>query len=128
MAARPALLLFAHGARDPRWAAPFEAIAARIRVADPQRAVALAFLELMTPGLVEAARALVAGGADRIDIVPLFLGTGGHLRKDLPPLVDAVRAAHAGVVVKLHPAIGEHLDVAEAMARAALGVATESGE
>jgi sirohydrochlorin ferrochelatase len=28
--------------------------------------------------------------------VPLFLGTGGHLRRDLPPLVDALRAAHPG--------------------------------
>jgi sirohydrochlorin ferrochelatase len=25
------LILFAHGARDPRWAAPFEAVAARVR-------------------------------------------------------------------------------------------------
>jgi sirohydrochlorin cobaltochelatase len=29
------LILFAHGARDPRWAEPFLAIAERIRVADP---------------------------------------------------------------------------------------------
>lgn len=128
MASRSALLLFAHGARDPRWAAPFEAIAGRIRAADSQRVVALAFLELMTPGLADAAAALVAGGADRIDIVPLFLGTGGHLRKDLPPLVEAVRAAHPGVAVRLHAAIGEHPDVAEAMARAALGAAAGSGE
>ena len=25
------LILFAHGARDPRWAEPFEAVAARVR-------------------------------------------------------------------------------------------------
>jgi sirohydrochlorin cobaltochelatase len=29
------LILFAHGARDPRWAAPFEAVAARIRAQRP---------------------------------------------------------------------------------------------
>ena len=33
-----AIVLFAHGARDPRWAEPFEAIAARIRAAAPGRA------------------------------------------------------------------------------------------
>ena len=128
MTAGRAILLFAHGARDPRWAEPFEAIAARMRAADPGPTVALAFLELMTPRLAEAAGALIAAGARRIDIVPLFLGTGGHLRKDLPPLVDAVRAAHPDVTVTLHAAIGEHPDVAEAMARAALGVTLGGGE
>ena len=128
MAAEHAILLFAHGAHDPRWAAPFEAIAARMRSAEPERIVALAFLELMTPRLAEAADALIAAGVRRIDIVPLFLGTGGHLRKDLPPLVEAVRVAHPEVAIELHAAIGEHPDVAEAMARAALGVAARRGE
>jgi len=118
-----AIVLFAHGARDPRWAEPFEAVAARIRAAAPDCRVALAFLELMAPTLGEAATALVAAGATRIDVVPLFLGTGGHLRRDLPPLVEALRAAHPGVAIRLHAAIGEHAAVVEAMAAAALAVA-----
>ena len=118
-----ALVLFAHGARDPRWAEPFEAVAARIRHAAPTLHVRLAFLELMTPTLADAVDELVAAGATAIDVVPLFLGTGGHLRKDLPPRVDAVRAAHPGVDVRLHGAIGEDASVLDAMARAALGAA-----
>jgi sirohydrochlorin cobaltochelatase len=118
-----AIVLFAHGARDPRWAAPFEAVAANIRAAAPDCRVALAFLELMAPTLGDAAAALVASGATRVDIVPLFLGTGGHLRRDLPPLVEALRAAHPGVAIRLHAAIGEHAAVVEAMAAAALAVA-----
>ena len=122
-----AIVLFAHGARDPRWAEPFEAVAARIRAAAPQLPVALAFLELMTPSLDAAVAALVADGATTIDVVPLFLGTGGHLRHDLPPLVDALRTAHPGTTMRLHAAIGEHAAVSEAMARAAL-VAAGLGE
>ena len=118
-----AIVLFAHGARDPRWAAPFEAVAANIRAAAPDCRVALAFLELMAPTLGDAAAALVASGAIRVDIVPLFLGTGGHLRRDLPPLVEALRAAHPGVAIRLHAAIGEHAAVVEAMAAAAVAAA-----
>jgi sirohydrochlorin cobaltochelatase len=114
------LVLFAHGARDPHWAEPFEAVAARVRAATPELAVVLAFLELMAPSLADAVAAQVAEGATRVDVVPLFLGTGGHLRRDLPPLVDALRAAHPGVEIRLHDAIGEHPAVSEAMARAAL--------
>ena len=118
-----ALVLFAHGARDPRWAEPFEAVAARVRAAAPGVPVVLAFLELMQPSLADALAALVAEGAARVDVVPLFLGTGGHLRQDLPPLVDALRAAHPGVAIGLHAAIGEHAAVIDAMARASLAAA-----
>jgi sirohydrochlorin cobaltochelatase len=117
------LVLFAHGARDPRWAAPFEAVATRIREAAPGLAVRLAFLEMMAPTLADAVAGLVAEGASAVDVVPLFLGTGGHLRKDLPPLVDAVRAAHPGLALGLHPAIGENEVVLDAIARASLAAA-----
>jgi sirohydrochlorin cobaltochelatase len=115
------ILLFAHGARDPRWAEPFAAIARRI--AESGRPVELAFLDMMQPDLGEAARRLAEAGATRIDIVPLFLGSGGHLRQDLPPLVEQVRAAHPRLDVRLHPAIGESEAVIAAMAAAALALA-----
>jgi len=121
------LVLFAHGARDPRWAEPFEAVAERVRAAAPDLPVVLAYLELMAPTLDEAVDGAVGGGATTVDIVPLFLGTGGHLRHDLPPLVDALRSAHPDVTIRLHAAIGEHAAVSEAMARAAL-VAAGVGE
>ena len=117
------LILFAHGARDPRWAEPFLAIAERIRLADPARPVELAFLELMEPDLVTAARRLAAGGATRIDVVPLFLGMGGHLRNDLPPLIETVRAELPAVELRLHPAIGENDAVIAVIASAALAAA-----
>ena len=126
-----AIVLFAHGARDPRWAEPFEDVAARIRTAAPNVPVALAFLELMAPNLDAAVASLVAAGATTVDVVPLFLGTGGHLRHDLPPLVESLRAAHPAATIRLHAAIGEHAVVSEAMARAALlaaGVAAGAAE
>lgn len=113
------LLLFAHGARDPRWALPFEAVAARVRLARPLSVVQLAYLEFMTPGLADAGAALVALGCKQVQVLPLFLGAGGHVRKDLPLLLHALRLAHADVSFTLHPAVGEWDSVIEAMAAAA---------
>jgi sirohydrochlorin cobaltochelatase len=113
-----ALILFAHGARDARWAAPFEAVAAHIRAARPALVVQLAFLEVMSPDLAGAAAACVRRGAGRVDVVPMFLGAGGHVREDLPPLLGALRAAHPGTQFVLHPAIGELDAVTRAMAAA----------
>jgi sirohydrochlorin cobaltochelatase len=110
------LLLFAHGARDPRWAAPFEATAARLRALAPARPVRIAYLEFLPPTLAEAGAELIAAGCTRIDIAPLFLGTGGHVQRDLPALAAALRSAHPDLEVHLHPAAGEQPAVIEALA------------
>lgn len=117
------LILFAHGARDPRWSEPFEAVAALVRRQQPVREVRTAFLEFMAPTLPEAADALVAAGCRRIVVLPMFLGVGGHVRKDLPALLASIGEAHPQVEVRLAPAIGEHADVIATMARVAAGTA-----
>ncbi len=117
---RRGIVLFAHGARDPRWAEPFTKIAEALRLADPAVEVVVAFLERMEPGLAAAVASLVDADVTTVDVVPVFLGMGGHVRGDLPPLVDASRAAHPGIVFRLHDALGERPDVIAALARAAL--------
>ena len=111
-----AILLFAHGARDPAWAQPFEAIRARVAASPLQPKVALAYLELMQPALPDAAAALIADGVDVLTVVPLFMAQGGHLKRDLPILLDALRARHPGVRITLTPAIGDVPELIEAIA------------
>ncbi len=122
------LVLFAHGARDPAWAAPFEAVAARVRHQQPGAGVRLAFLEFMSPTLPEAGAALVAEGCRHVAVLPLFLGAGGHVRKDLPRLLDGLRQAHPGVSFALHAAVGEADAVIAAMAGVAAAALSERSE
>lgn len=108
------LVLFCHGARDARWREPFDRLKVMIeqRFAGP---VELAFLEFMSPDLDGACMALVERDADSIVVVPLFLGTGGHLRRDFPPLIAAAQA-NAGVSVTAATAAGEDEGVLAAIA------------
>jgi sirohydrochlorin cobaltochelatase len=112
---KQAIVLFAHGSRDPEWARPFEAIALELSA---NSLVRLAYLEQMKPDLAEAVAALAAAGARSIRVVPLFLGSGGHVKQDLPRLVAAAREAHAGLEIKLEQPIGEQPGVLAAIARA----------
>ena len=114
------LILFAHGARDPRWAEPFAAVAQRLHQMQPALQVRLAFLEFMSPSLADAAAELVQAGCLQITVQPMFLGAGGHVRKDLPQLVDAIRASWPAVTITVVAAIGETDTVLDAMAAAAL--------
>lgn len=111
-----ALVLFAHGARDPRWAQPFQKLQ---RIAQSQRqdaAVELAFLELMEPRLPAVVSRLVDQGCKEISIVPVFLGQGGHVLRDLPPMVDELRALYPSLILKVSDAVGESPQVLDAIA------------
>jgi sirohydrochlorin cobaltochelatase len=111
------IVLLAHGSRDPEWARPFEQLAAQLshKVTGP---VALAYLELMRPPLDEAISALLKRGATSIRVVPVFLGQGGHVKEDLPRLVERARKSHPKVAISLEPPIGEQPAVIDAIAAA----------
>ncbi|KQW50717.1 MULTISPECIES: sirohydrochlorin chelatase [unclassified Roseateles] len=117
------LLLFAHGARDPAWARPFEIVAERLRTARPGTPLVLAYLEIMAPDMAGAAEQLVAAGCTRVHVLPLFLGTGGHVRRDVPPLLESLRERHGDAVEwRLHAPLGEQEAVLNAISLACLGV------
>jgi len=111
------IVLFAHGSRDREWTRPFEAIAAALGRKAPATAIALGYLE-HGPSLDEAVSALAAKGAVAIRVVPLFLGSGGHVKDDLPRLVARVAAEHPQQKLSLENAIGEQPGVIEAIAEA----------
>jgi sirohydrochlorin cobaltochelatase len=114
------LILFAHGARDPRWAEPFERLKRKVQTARPSAPVSLAYLEIMHPDLVGAADQLVAAGCRSLRIVPVFLGQGGHVREDLPAMVATLAARHPAVAITLMTAVGEHDAVLDRIADVAV--------
>jgi sirohydrochlorin cobaltochelatase len=110
-----ALILFAHGARAESWRAPFERLREMTEARMPDVPVSLAFLELMEPRLPAQVAALAAQGVDDITVVPVFLGQGGHVLRDLPLMIDELRVAYPGVAMKVVGAVGESPDVLNAM-------------
>jgi sirohydrochlorin cobaltochelatase len=111
-----ALILFAHGARAASWAAPFQRLRDLTAQQRPDVAVSLTFLELMTPSLPDEVALLAARGVREVTIVPIFLGQGGHLLRDLPKLVDELHASYPDIVFSTVPAVGEDPGVLAAMA------------
>lgn len=104
--AKSALLLFAHGSSDPGWAAPFVKLKRAIQVRDASRLVELAYLERMEPSFDVAVAALQAQGIREITIAPIFLAIGGHMRKDLPKLIEETHIK-TGIAFRVLPALGE---------------------
>ena len=88
------LLLIAHGSRDPRYAASFETLCARLRQAGHQAEVG--YLGLCGPDVIEAAarlaREIPGPCGEPIAAVPLFLNHGYHVAQDVPAAVATARA------------------------------------
>lgn len=118
-----ALILFAHGARDPEWARPLQAILASLQTQHPTLVARLAFLEFMSPTLEDSVTELVVAGARDIAVVPMFIAQGGHLKRELPLMIEALRASYPLLGLRLSTPVGEHPAVTAAMADAAMELA-----
>ncbi|MEV7021757.1 sirohydrochlorin chelatase [Kitasatospora sp. NPDC093558] len=84
-----ALLLIAHGSRDPRHAATVAALVERVRAQRPGLDVATAYLDHCAPRIPQVVGRLGAAVA-----VPLLLNRAFHAKHDIPA---ALRAAGAGL-------------------------------
>ena len=102
-----ALVLFAHGSRDPDWAEPFRAIQRKVSAKKPALTVELAFLQLMAPSLTEVVDRLASTGHTRLTVAPLFMAEGAHLKRDLAELMTTLKQRHPGTELTLLPAAGE---------------------
>lgn len=123
----PALLLIAHGSRDPRHAATVAALVREVRAQRPALEVATAYLDHCAPRIPQ-----VVGRLGDAVAVPLLLNRAFHAKHDIPA---ALRAAGAGLPVAdvLGPSplllaaldrrlAGAGLDVRSAAVRAGTGV------
>ena len=121
-----AIILFAHGSRDPLWHKPIQAVAERITQRSPSTVVRCAYLELTEPDLPHVANELVQQGANSLGVVPMFLGVGRHAREDLPELIQALKASHPRITISCQPAVGEQAALLDLLAEIALGNANSN--
>lgn len=104
----PAVLLIGHGTRRAAGVAEFHALVERLRQALPQRMLLAGFLELADPSLAEALETLRQQGFHRITALPAFLMAAGHIKNDIPVMLNAFQAEHPGLKITLGADLGVH--------------------
>jgi sirohydrochlorin cobaltochelatase len=89
------------------------------------------FLELAEPSISEGIRLCVEAGAQRVAVLPLFLGPAGHQKNDVPVLLAEAREQYPGVDFRYGTPIGAQYQLvrvleeraAEALARSTADIA-----
>lgn len=115
------IILFGHGSRTAEYVQPFERIRAAMAARRPEAVVELGFLELTRPTLDESIDSLAGRGVTGIVVVPVFIGAGRHVLKDLPQLAANAMDRHPDLEITLAAPVGEAPEVVDAMAAYALG-------
>ena len=100
------ILMCGHGTRVAEGVQAFAELSARVRAAIPDLPVVHGFLELSEPGLLDAMDDLRDQGVDEIRVVPGMLLTAGHLKNDIPAILNGWTAKNPGVNVNLGRALG----------------------
>ncbi|MFJ8182409.1 sirohydrochlorin chelatase [Streptomyces sp. NPDC096105] len=112
----PALVVVAHGSRDPRAPATVRRLLERVRALRPGLPVHLGHIELNAPLLPDTLDELATHGAGSAVLVPLLFGRGHHVTRDIPgaaaaaPLPTRVAGplgAHPLLVDALHARLTE---------------------
>ncbi|MFE0047222.1 sirohydrochlorin chelatase [Streptomyces albireticuli] len=101
-----ALLLVAHGSRDPRHAATMEALRAVVTVLRPGLRTELAYLDFCAPGVPRALERLAADGVREVVALPLLLGRAFHAKVDLPSVLREAGARLPGLRIRRAAVLG----------------------
>ncbi|MGX5209622.1 sirohydrochlorin chelatase [Streptomyces violaceus] len=103
----PALVVVAHGSRDPRALSTVRALLDRVRALRPGLPVHLGHIELNAPLLPDTLAAL---GDREAVLVPLLLSRGYHVKRDIPEMAAAARArTHVAAPLGPHPLLVDAL-------------------
>ncbi|MER6388223.1 sirohydrochlorin chelatase [Streptomyces sp. NPDC059382] len=106
MRAAPALLVIAHGSRDPRHAATVHALTRRARALRPGLRVETAYLDFNAPRVDQVLSSLYASGVRDVVALPLLLTRAFHAKADIPAVLSEACVRLPGLAVRVADVLG----------------------
>ncbi|MFJ8210805.1 sirohydrochlorin chelatase [Streptomyces sp. NPDC096033] len=101
-----ALLVMAHGSRDPRHAATVHALVGRARSLRPGLRVETAFLDFNGPTVSQALASLYLSGVREVVALPLLLTRAFHAKADVPAVLAESATRLPGLSVRVADVLG----------------------
>jgi sirohydrochlorin ferrochelatase len=108
-------VVFGHGSSVESANDAVRAVAAELAHRSGYEAVETAFLESGQPDLRGAVDRLASRGIAHVIVIPYFLTLGMHLQRDLPRLVEELRAIHPGMEIQVTPPLDGHPALIDAL-------------
>src|ERR687885_2787841 len=110
-----AIILFSHGSLLCGAGETLRELAEHMRARGDAPIVEVGYLNYSEPTFEAAFERCVAAGARRITVAPYFLVAGKFVKVDLPRKIEAARARHPEVEVRVADAMRFHPGLADAI-------------
>ena len=85
----------------------------------------LSFLEFAEPSLEQGFMRCVRQGAAAINVVPLFLLPAGHIKQDIPRILDSLQLRYPQIKVEINDPFGVQSQLLDAIAKLVRSLAGE---
>jgi sirohydrochlorin ferrochelatase len=111
-----ALLLIAHGSRQPEANADLLYVVDELRRRGGYAIVEASYLELARPTAAQAAARCLDQGARRVILLPYFLSAGVHVQRDLTAICGRLSGTYPQASFHLAEPLGRHPLLMDAVA------------
>lgn len=101
-----AILIVSHGSRSSDAIEEFNSVVNLVRLSGEFSIVKGAHMEISQPDIPSAVKDIAEAGSDEIIVVPYFLFQGNHIKKDIPEILNGLRAIYPNINIKLSNPIG----------------------
>lgn len=101
------MILIGHGSRSAEWRKPLDARVNDLQSIVGEEKVGVAFMELNHPTLAEAIDDGLKEDVTSFWVLPMFLSSGGHVKRDIETEIERLRAVHPRVTIHLMASFGE---------------------
>ncbi|WP_455661640.1 sirohydrochlorin chelatase [Pradoshia sp.] len=110
-----AILYVGHGTRSKKGADEAKQFLERVISAVKCEIQEISFLELTEPFIAEGFTRCVDRGATSICVVPVFLLSAGHIKKDIPEALEPLLLSYPDIPVEMTDPFGVREDLLDAM-------------
>src|SRR6476660_4577382 len=101
-----AILYIGHGTRSKKGVKEADSFVKRVMAQIDVPIQEICFLELTDPCIEEGFFRCVERGATEITVIPLFLLSAGHIKKDIPQVLISLRKRYATIQVNVRDPFG----------------------
>lgn len=105
------VILLGHGSRREEANDEIRQIGRMIQDGDKDGCYEVAFLSFASPGLTDAAEGLIEKGIDNIIVMPIFLVTGNHIKRDIPSKLLLLKTSYPEVKFIMAKHFGAHPEI-----------------
>lgn len=101
------VLILAHGSRRQETERTLESLTHKVKAKTGEQLIYSAYLQFSEQNLEVGVEHLIKNGADKIKVIPMFIFDGIHVTQDIPEELEAIRAKHPGIEIRMSSHLGD---------------------